>query len=253
MSNPIRWFINLNKKCSKAIAKIFPNTKCDMGACYHEQITKSLADNYTVLDVGGGRKCQFQEDRLKFKNVHVIALDPSEDELNYNNDVEEKIVFAMGTDQPSPLKDSSIDVVVSHMVLEHIRNNDLTMREVNRILKPGGTFISVMPSKFALFAMINRMLPSWLTNKVLFFFMPEEKGVKGFKAYYDRIYYPAIDKLLTRHGFSSTEYFFSYHQSEYFEAFVPCEIVSLLWDFLMYLFGVKPLCAYICFTAHKDA
>ena len=252
MFNPVRWFFSINKKCFRAIAKIFPNTKFSLDECYREQVKKYLADGCTVLDVGGGRKWQFQDERKNFTGLHVIALDPSEAQLSYNHDADEKILFAMGTNERAPLDDNSVDLVTSRMVLEHIPNNDFTMREISRILKPGGTFISVMPSKFALFAMINQTMPNWLARKVLFFFMPETKDSCGFKAYYDRTYYPAMNKLLTRYGFSRTEFAFSYSQSGYFGFFVPFAVISLLWDFLMYVFGVKPLSAYLCFTAHKE-
>ena len=252
MFNPVRWFFNVNKTCSKAIAKIFPNNKHYIDEYYSAQVKKYLADGLTVLDVGGGKRWQFQEERKNFTGIRLIALDPSADQLNANHDADEKILFAMGTDERAPLDDNSIDLVTSHMVLEHISNNNFTMREISRILKPGGTFISVMPSKFALFAMINQMLPSWLARKILFFFMPESKGFCGFRAYYDRTYYPAMQNLLKQYGFNDIEFFFNYSQSGYFSFFVPFALVSLLWDFLMYVFGVKPLCAYICFTAHKD-
>ena len=252
MFNPVRWFFNINKKCSRAIAKIFPNTKFDIYGCYCEQVKKYLADNFTILDVGGGRRWQFQDERKNFTGLHVIALDPSEEQLSYNHDADQKILFAMGTDKRAPLDDNFVDMVTSHMVLEHITNNDLTIHEISRILKPGGKFISVMPSKFALFAVINQMMPNWLARKILFFFYPEKKEIGKFKAYYDRTYYPAMQKLLNRYGFSKTEFFFSYNQSGYFGFFVPFALISLLWDFLMYSFGVKPLSAYLCFVAHKD-
>ncbi len=256
MSNPVRWFLDVNKRCSKAIAKIFPHTKFDIGALdtyYKEQIFNSLADGATVVDVGGGRKWQFQNQRHNFKNLKVIAVDISAEELSYNHDADEKIVFAMGTDARLPIDDCSVDVVTSQMVLEHIQDNDKTVREISRILKPGGKFISLMPNKFALFSIINQMLPHALARKIVNTFVsgPSDKEIHGFKAYYNKTYYPAFRKLLEKHGFTETKFTLSYHQSDYFGFFVPFALVSLIWDCLMYLFGIKPLCAYVSFTAIK--
>ena len=251
MFNPVRWFFDVNKKCFRAISQIFPNTKFSIDKYYREQVIKSLADGCTVVDVGGGKTWQFQEERTRFKGLKVIAVDISAEELSYNNDADEKIVFAMGTDEHLPIVDNSVDLVTSHMVLEHISNNDLTIREVSRILKSGGKFISVMPNKFALFAIINQILPHKFAQKLLFAINPAAKQSQDFKAYYHKTYYPALYKLLIKHGFTRINFAFTYSQSGYFGFFVPFALVSLMWDFLMYAFGITPLCAYICFTAEK--
>ena len=204
-----------------------------------------------MLDIGGGKKWQFRDERKRFTSLKVIALDISQEELSFNNDVDEKIVFAMGTSKCSPLSEKSADLVTSHMVMEHIRDNTNTVREVFRVLKSGGKFISVIPGKFALFAVINQLLPDWLGRKILYAINPEAKGTAGFKAYYNKTFYPALRKLLEDNGFTEIEFAFDYNQSGYFSFFWPFGVVSLVWDFVMYLLNVKPMCAYICFIARK--
>jgi ubiquinone/menaquinone biosynthesis C-methylase UbiE len=215
-------------------------------------VRRNLADGFTILDVGGGRQWQFRDERKRLGNLKVIALDPSEEQLSYNHDADEKILFAMGTDKRVPIDDESVDLVTSRMVLEHIENNDYTMREVFRVLKPGGKFISVMPNKFALFAVINQLLPHRWAHKILFTLKPEVEGICGFRAYYDRTYYPALKKLLNRYGFTETDFKFFYNQSGYFSFFLPFALISLIWDFMMYIFGIKPMCSYVYFEAVKE-
>ena len=255
MSNPFRLFIDLNKKCFEVIAKIFPQTKYDpphnASAYYTEAVKKNLADGCTILDVGGGRQWEFHEERKRFSNMKVIALDISEEQLRCNHDADEKILFAMGTDERAPLDDNSVDLVTSTMVLEHIENNDYTMREVFRVLKPGGKFISVMPNKFSIFSTINRILPYKLARNILLTLKPDFKGISGFKAYYDRTYYSGMKKLLNKYGFSEIDFGLSYSQSEYFSFFLPFALIVLVWDFIMYMFRIKPLCSYVCFVAVK--
>ena len=253
MSNLVRLFFDLNKKCFEAIAKIFPQIKNSAWDYHFAQLRDNLSEDFTILDVGGGRSWHLNSERERFRHLRVITVDPSEDQLKHNHDADKKILFAMGTDERLPVEDNSVDIAMSNMVLEHIENNDYTMREIFRVLKPGGKFFSVMPNKFALFAMINQMLPNWLARKILFTFRPETKGSHGFKAYYDRTYYPAMKKLLIKHGFSECEFFFSYHQSFYFAFFLPFGLIALLWDFIMYMFRIKPLCAYLFFAAVKKS
>jgi SAM-dependent methyltransferase len=44
-----------------------------------------------------------------------------------------------------PFKDNSIDAVMSVAVLEHVREPALVLKEVHRVLKPGGRVFSVIP------------------------------------------------------------------------------------------------------------
>jgi ubiquinone/menaquinone biosynthesis C-methylase UbiE len=148
-----------------------------------------------------------------------------------------------------PLDDSSIDIVTWASVLEHLRDLEAAIKEVGRVLKEGGCFISVLPSKFALFAIINQCLPHSISKRILYKLHPQAKGIGGFKAYYNRCYFGALSKLLERNGFKDIEFSFSYNQSSYFSFFVPFFLVSIVWDYCMYLLGVRNLCAYVCFTA----
>ena len=253
MINPLRAFINFNKKCHSLIAKIFPNTKHSAYIHYREEVRKNLADNISVLDIGGGKRCAFASECRKHTGIKIIALDVSAEELAFNNDADEKIVFDLASGKRVPLEDESADMVTSSSVLEHLNNLENAVKEVKRILKPGGKFISVLPCKFALFAVINQLLPNWLARKILFAIHPETKGFCGFVAYYDRCYYPALKNLLSRNGFSNIDFMFDYNQAGYFSFFVPFGLIALIWDCLMYILHVKPLCAYICFTAEKES
>jgi SAM-dependent methyltransferase len=44
-----------------------------------------------------------------------------------------------------PFKDNSIDAVMSLAVLEHVREPAIVLKEVHRVLKPGGLVFSVIP------------------------------------------------------------------------------------------------------------
>lgn len=201
MPNPVRAFINFNKKCYFALLKFFPHSKFSIYGYYHEQVKADLREGIAILDIGGGKHCAFAGECRKFEGVKIIALDVSAEELAYNHDADEKIVADIASGARVPLDDASADLVTSSSVLEHLKDLDIAFSEVSRILKPGGKFISELPCRFTFFAMINRMLPNWLARKILFSIHPEVKGFQGFKAYYDRCYYSALKKLLSKHGF----------------------------------------------------
>lgn len=55
-------------------------------------------------------------------------------------------VFPLGESFEIPLSDASVDFVFSNMVLEHVDDIDLTLKEINRVLKPGGSSLHLFPS-----------------------------------------------------------------------------------------------------------
>jgi len=57
-----------------------------------------------------------------------------------------------------PLKDNSIDVIVSSQCLEHIPETDHVLEEVHRVLKPEGYFLVSVPNQAALAYIIMMLL-----------------------------------------------------------------------------------------------
>ncbi len=45
------------------------------------------------------------------------------------------------------LPDASFDLVVNNQVMEHVEDLDATLREIHRVLKPGGQLLSLFPSR----------------------------------------------------------------------------------------------------------
>lgn len=195
MFNPVRLFFDLNKKCFEAIAKYFPQTRFNSFNYYLEQVKNNISEGNVILDIGGGKKCDFASERKNYDRLFIIALDISQEELDYNHDVDKKIAFDITSGNKVPLDDNSVDMITSRSVLEHLINLDNAFSEVSRILKPGGKFISLFPNKFGLFAIINQILPHWLARKILFSVNPGVKGHCGFRAYYSKCYYPEVKKI----------------------------------------------------------
>ena len=59
----------------------------------------------------------------------------------------ENVEFVEAKVPPLPFADASFDYVVSFQVIEHIAKDKEFVREVHRVLKPGGKFIVSTPNK----------------------------------------------------------------------------------------------------------
>ena len=60
-----------------------------------------------------------------------------------------------GVAESIPYPDSSFDLVMLDNVLEHVNDRPLTLREVRRVLKPGGLLYMVTPKPFSLYSLWN--------------------------------------------------------------------------------------------------
>ena len=90
-----------------------------------------------ILDVGCGSSKIIQS------TPGAVALDFSLRKLRYLRDTNPMLVH--GSVFALPFKDESFETVICSQVIEHIPNTEDAVRELLRVLKPGGKFILGTP------------------------------------------------------------------------------------------------------------
>jgi malonyl-CoA O-methyltransferase len=96
--------------------------------------------NLTVLDLGCGTG--FFTGLLSGSYQTVIGLDISIKMLNYAKEKKSPaITWLKGDAHKLPLQDESIDFVFSNLVIQWCEPLDAVIKEICRVLKPGGLFI----------------------------------------------------------------------------------------------------------------
>ena len=113
-----------------------------------------------------------------------------------------------GVAEEIPHPDDSFDLVMLDNVLEHVNDRPLTLREVRRVLKPGGLLYMVTPKPFSLYSLWND--PHYdlaglvlMPRKMQIWYFEQIRG--GGKGTYDVGVIPtrrAIRKLLAEAGFT---------------------------------------------------
>jgi ubiquinone/menaquinone biosynthesis C-methylase UbiE len=68
-----------------------------------------------------------------------------------------------------PLRDSSVDVVVSFEVLEHVADEAAVLKEILRVLMPGGDLVITVPNRWWIFETHGAHLPILPWNRIPFF------------------------------------------------------------------------------------
>ncbi len=225
---------------------------------YKEQVAELLnrqRQGQVVLDVGGGKNCTFLPDLGEPAAHLIIALDCSEEELRRNHYLDGRIVCDAALKTGFPIRDQSADFVVSRSVVEHIPDNQAFFTNCARVLRPGGTMIHAFPAKFAPFALINQVLPNWFVRRLIPYLLPHwvDSENYGFVAFYDRCYYSAVNKMLRRSGLHKPIYVFTHYQSPYFVSFFPLFCLSVAYDFLNRIVGIRNLASGILVIAERPA
>jgi 2-polyprenyl-6-hydroxyphenyl methylase/3-demethylubiquinone-9 3-methyltransferase len=116
-----------------------------------ENLKKFSPQNILDIGCGGG----FLSNFLSEKGHQVTGLDVSEDalEIAHRYDSTKKVSYLRGNAYELPFNERSFDAVCAMDFLEHVERPHDVVKEVSRVLKPGGQFF---------FYTFNRNFLSWL-------------------------------------------------------------------------------------------
>jgi SAM-dependent methyltransferase len=139
-----------------------------------------LQPRTVVYDVGGGENPVVGPERKTELDLRVIGVDIDGGELasapagSYDQTVCADISGYQGPEDGDP--------VICQALLEHVRDNGAALRAISTILKRGGRALIFVPSRNAVYARLNLLLPEALNRKILFTVFPETRRDHGFRA-----------------------------------------------------------------------
>ncbi|MDP9092617.1 MAG: class I SAM-dependent methyltransferase [Actinomycetota bacterium] len=120
-------------------------------------------DASVIVDVGcgrgalvdpGGEGRRLHDLRAPGRNVIGIDLDPAAADNAVIDD------FRLIKDDNWPLADGSVDLVYCDWVLEHVADAKSFMKELTRVLRPGGAFLARTVSRSSLLSLAARIIPN---------------------------------------------------------------------------------------------
>ena len=116
-----------------------------------------LAKLQTVLEFGCGKTGYVH--KYKQTNMRAFGVDLADLEAFWSpRDVE----YIQSDGATIDIPDNFIDLLVSHSVVEHVEDLPGSMKEINRIVKPGGLiYITVSPLYFSPTGSHIKTLPDW--------------------------------------------------------------------------------------------
>src|SRR3989344_1390921 len=99
---------------------------------------REISKTKDILDIGGGEPFQKwlaeYKDLFKHSNYRTMDYDPLSG------------AEVVGDIHAIPLADASVDSIICHCVLEHVKDPIRAVNELHRILRPGGILFGRVPS-----------------------------------------------------------------------------------------------------------
>lgn len=186
-----------------------------------------LEPGSVVLDVGGGKRPFVDGETKHALDLRVIGVDIDADELRrapagvYDDEICCDVAEL-------DLREAA-DLAVCQAVLEHVRDTNAAIANMAHALKPGGRMVLFVPSRNAVFARLNLLLPERTKRWILFKVFPTTSEGHGFEAYYDRCTPREIASMARSNGLRLVEKR-TYFLSRYFAFFFPLHALWRLWS-----------------------
>ncbi len=109
-----------------------------------------------------------------------------------------------------------------------------------------------MPSRNAVYARLNIVLPQSVKQRILYWLFPEMRKCQGFPAYYNNCTPAELKKLAIANGLVIIEerYYFT---SSYFSFFFPLYIAWRLWVLFFHALAGEQAAETFCLALQKPA
>ncbi len=118
-------------------------------------VTSEIGAPSTVLDVGCGTGRLLSKARTLYSSAILLGIDPADGMVKIARSQIPSATIYLGGAESLPLADSSVDVVLSSISFHHWSDQLGALREINRVLRPGGCF-----------CLADISMPMWLTKLV---------------------------------------------------------------------------------------
>jgi ubiquinone/menaquinone biosynthesis C-methylase UbiE len=135
---------------------------------YAETLRSHLRVGDSWLDLGCGRQVLPDwipdQTSLLAKPKLTVGIDYTRDSLKGNQQLSG---FVVGDIENLPFAFESFDIVSANMVVEHLEKPFAALREVHRILRPGGRFIYHTPNSRFYMTFVASLLPQAVKNRII--------------------------------------------------------------------------------------
>ena len=109
----------------------------------------------SVLDIGCGTGKLLRQACASWPQAQLIGVDPADGMIEVAKRLTPAATFYTGMAEALPLPDSSVDLALSTLSFHHWQDQAAGIRDIARVLRPGGYFI-----------LVDMSFPHWLLQLV---------------------------------------------------------------------------------------
>jgi SAM-dependent methyltransferase len=165
-----------------------------------------------------------QEEELIGRSGHLVGIDPEEAAVRANTSISGgAVAFGGGL----PFRDQSFDLVTANMVAEHLEDPEEDLREIYRVLKPGGKFVFITPNRRGYLVRLASPIPQGLRG-LLVRLVEERASDDHFETHYRLNTVEDVETVGAQVGFEVEECRLVLSAAE-FARFPPIALVELAW------------------------
>lgn len=104
-------------------------------------LAASLPPPASMLDVGCGTGRLLRAAAIRWPDAQLIGVDPAQGMVDVARHLTPGATIHRGLAESLPLPDTSVDLVLSTLSFHHWHDQGAGVREIARVLRPGGHFI----------------------------------------------------------------------------------------------------------------
>ena len=195
---------------------------------FYQRVQALLTQSHRVLDFGAGRGAAYYEDAspyrkrlrdLRCEGRRIIGADV--DPIVASNPwLDEAVVLEKDSKLPFP--DETFDLIVSDSTFEHIADPARTVSELGRVLKAGGWICARTPNRYGYVALINRIIPSRMSKRLVTSAQPGREERDIFPAYYRMNTLGKMQELFPAHSYEHLSFAFDSEPRYHFNRYIVC-------------------------------
>lgn len=237
--------VSFNVKLSEIVdRKIFRFTKeksyVDQLSSYINEVINNCKP-CSVLEIGGIDKPLLQ----RSKDIRYDGLDIEHKE-QYERIYDSFVVQSI----EDPIN-NRYDLIISKAVLEHVNNNDASVKQMYQALRTGGHAIHYLPSKYHPYSIVLRLAgPKW-QRRLIKALRPWAMSVTGYPAFFNKCSPKEMRKLFKSTGFDYVKIIPFFRANDYFRFFLPFYITVTLWENICAKFKWEQFCSGFIVIARR--
>ena len=135
--------------------RYYPPAAFDGTKRFYDLVRRHVSRDMVVLNMGCGPASGNPVKILKGEVAKVVGadIDPA---AASNGDVDEVAIY---DGRRLPFEDGSFDAAYADFVMEHLERPEESLREIRRVVRPGGTFLFRTPNRNHYVALASRLVP----------------------------------------------------------------------------------------------